>query len=137
MFCKNCNNTFEISDQDRLFYKKINIPEPTLCPQDRQRRRIIWRNERFLYHGVCHSCQKKIITMYPPERKFPIICPECFWNDRFEPLEYGQKFNFNRPFFEQFAELYAKTPQLSIFQGKCVNSEYTLNNIHNKNCYML
>ena len=137
MNCKNCNQTFEINPQDLSFYEKAEFPKPTLCPEDRQRRRIVWRNERFLYRGICDACNKKIITMYPPERKFPILCPECFWSDRFEPEKYAQEFDLEKPFFEQFAKLYEKVPQLSIFQGLCVNSQYTLNNFHNKNCYML
>lgn len=144
--CAVCELSFEITDEALSFYNRISpifegekmqMQPPTLCPECRQRRRIVWRNERFLYHAVCFLCRKKIITLYPPTRKFPVLCQECFWSDRWDAQSFGRAFNFNRPFFNQFAELYAAVPQLSIFQAQCINSEYTLNNFHNKNCYML
>jgi len=143
--CNQCKSPFEITDEDRKFYervspviggKKFQIPQPTLCPLCRHQRRIVWRNERFLYRDKCGLCGKSIITMYPPESKFPIYCPDCFWSDKWNPLDYGRDFDFNRPFFSQFKDLLDTVPQLSIFQANSVNSEYTINSINNKNCYL-
>ena len=56
--CKQCNISFDITDKDLEFYDKISpvfnsekfqIPTPTFCPDCRQQRRILWRNERKLY----------------------------------------------------------------------------------------
>jgi len=143
--CNQCNTGFEVTDEDRKFYervspviggKKFQIPQPTLCPLCRHQRRIVWRNERFLYRDKCGLCGKSIITMYPPESKFPIYCPDCFWSDKWDPLDYGREFDFTRPFFEQFKKLLDEVPQVSIFQGNSINSEYTINSINNKNCYL-
>ena len=41
---------FEITERDREFYRKLDVPEPTLCPDERARRRMAIRNERNLYH---------------------------------------------------------------------------------------
>ncbi len=119
------------------FYKRIEVPPPTLGPLERQRRRLVWRDERFLHHGACHFCQKKLVTVYPPEVKFPVLCAECFWSDHYDPLQYGREFDFNRPFFDQFHELHDAAPQLAIFQSHCVNSDYSINCVYDKNCYMM
>lgn len=134
--CRITGQPFEITDEDLAFYAKMNVPPPTICPQERRRRRMVWRNERFLFRGVCELCKKNIITMYPPERTLPILCAECFWSDRWDPTQYGRDVDFSRPFFEQLAELFGVVPQLCMFKGNNVNSDYTLNSIHNKNCYM-
>ena len=56
--CKQCNISFEITNEDLEFYNKISpvfdwkkyeIPTPTLCPDCRQQRRFAIRNDRKLY----------------------------------------------------------------------------------------
>ncbi|MEI7477826.1 MAG: hypothetical protein WCJ81_04935 [bacterium] len=55
---------FPIYQSDVLFYDKISptfngtkyqIPYPTLCPEERQRRRLLFRNERKLYKRKCDA----------------------------------------------------------------------------------
>lgn len=134
--CAITGKPFETTDEDLAFYEKMKVPPPTLCPEERERRRIVWRNERHLYPAKCGLCEKNLITMYPEESPFPIYCQGCFWSDEWDPLEYGQDFDFSRPFFPQFKELLDKVPQLSVFQAHSTNSEYTANSFYNKNCYL-
>ncbi|MEK7528733.1 MAG: hypothetical protein AAB592_03120 [Patescibacteria group bacterium] len=143
--CRWCDTGFEVSDEDRRMYEKLSpviagvrydIPEPTLCPPCRHLRRIAWRNEHFLYKRACGLCAKSIVTMYPPENKFPIYCAECFWSDRWDALSYGASVDFSRPIFEQINELWSRVPQLWMFSTNNVNSDYALNCIYNKNCYL-
>ena len=56
--CRISGQPFPITQKDLAFYDKespvINdikyvIPTPTLCPEERQRRRLAFRNERKLY----------------------------------------------------------------------------------------
>ena len=74
--CKISGKKFKISEDDIEFYKKRNLPLPTLCPEERQRRRLIWRNERHLYQRNCSLCKKNIISIYSKECEFPIYCKE-------------------------------------------------------------
>jgi hypothetical protein len=37
-----------------------------------------------------------------------VYCHECWWSDKWDAIKYGQKFDFNRPFFDQFQELLQK-----------------------------
>lgn len=134
--CKQCKSPFEVTDQDRQFYKKIDVPEPTLCPDCRQQRRLSWRNERQMYRHLCKLCKKNIVSLYPPDSPYTVYCQNCWWGDQWNPLEYGQKFNFSRPFFEQYRELQLKVPRLSLFNMNSENSEYTNHSADNKNCYM-
>ena len=46
------------------------------------------------------------------------------------------KFDFEKTFFEQFQELYEKTPKLSLLTIDCENSEYTNFTHSSKNCYL-
>ncbi len=138
MKCNQCNTGFEITDEDRKFYKKIDVPEPTFCPDCRQQRRLGHCNERYLYQGECGICSKKLLTEYPPHSKEPIYCRECWHSDKWDQTEFGQDFDFNRPFFEQLYELSKKVPALDLnVQGTNINSEYIHYAGYCKNCYLI
>ena len=62
--CAISGQEFPIYKSDRDFYDKISptfngkkyqIPTPTLCPEERQRRRLLFRNERKLYKRKCDA----------------------------------------------------------------------------------
>ena len=62
--CKQCNTSFDITDRDLEFYDKVSpkigsekfqIPAPSLCPDCRQQRRLVFRNERKLYKRKCDA----------------------------------------------------------------------------------
>ena len=43
------------------------IPLPTHCPEERQRRRLLFRNERKLYKRKCDATGETIVSMYSPD----------------------------------------------------------------------
>jgi hypothetical protein len=134
--CLKCKEKFEVTTEDLEFYKKIEVPEPTLCSDCRQQRRFVYRNEWGLHKRKCSGCKKKIIAMFPEgERK--VYCEKCWWSDDFNPLEYGQDFDFERPFFEQIKELMDKTPLPHLVIGGSENSDYTNYSWKLKNCYLM
>jgi hypothetical protein len=135
--CKQCSQGFEIMDKDNQFYDKISVPEPTLCPDCRRQRRLAWRNEDVLFQGTCDLCHEKTFSIYPEKTSFPVYCIKCWWGDKWDPLDYGRDFDFNRNFFEQFAELQKKVPRMTLLQSKNENSDYTNCVSHLKDCYLL
>jgi len=144
--CKNCQQSFEIIDEDLKFYEKVSpefcgkkylIPAPSLCPECRQQRRLTFRNERKLYKRKCDLCKKDIISIYSPDKKYIVYCPDCWWSDKWNDLEYGKNYDFNKSFFEQFNKLMLSVPRLSIINRNSQNSEYTNICEKNKNCYLL
>lgn len=135
--CPNCGQDFETTKKDQQFYQKMHVPEPPLCPNCRQQRRLAFRNERKLYQGKCGLCQKSMITIYSPDKPYPVYCKDCWWGDQWDPLEYSQDFDFNRPFFPQWQELWDKVPKLGLIViGEVLNSEYIHDAYRLKNCYL-
>lgn len=136
--CKINGKSFEITDKDQAFYAKMGVPLPTLCPEERQRRRLLWRNERNIYHRTCDSCKKPVISMIHPSSKLVSYCHSCWWGDKWDGLSYGRDFDFNQPFFEQFAELKAVVPQMGLCNDSSnVNSDYVNQTSYQKNCYLV
>ncbi|NOS67573.1 MAG: hypothetical protein HOO67_04390 [Candidatus Peribacteraceae bacterium] len=144
--CRQCRRPFEISKSDQNFYdqvspvigkKKCPIPPPTLCPDCRMQRRYAFRNERHLYHRKCDKTGKQIISNLSPEKPCTVYMNDVWWSDQWDARTYGREFDFSRPFFEQFAELRAEVPRISLFQWFSENSEYCNYAGHVKDCYLI
>jgi len=51
-------------------------------------------------------------------------------------MEYGQEYDFSRPFFEQFDALENKVPHIAAFMTRSTNSPYSNQSYDNKNVYL-
>lgn len=136
--CQNCKKDFVIEPDDFGFYEKIKVPPPTFCPECRQVRRMVCANERVFYKRQSDLSGKDIFSMYPAGTPFPVYDTKEFYSDEWDPYQYGADYDFGRPFFEQFKELFNKVPRMALVrQGFSINSEYT-HRVHDlKNCYMV
>ena len=138
--CKNCNKTFTLKNRDLDFYKRIKITEPTFCPSCRKQRRFAFRNEQYFYNRKCDLCKKNIISVYSPDKPNKVYCLNCWWADKWDSKDYGQDFDFNKPFFEQYQKLLINTPTLALMNDNGVqseNCEYTYDFAKGKNAYMV
>lgn len=75
--------------------------------------------------------------MYALESGVPAYCKECWWSDSWNPLDFGQAYDFNRSFFDQYGELLRRVPLLTLSNGNSVNTEYANFTDGNKNCYLV
>src|SRR3989344_5612366 len=99
--CRQCHSSFPIDDRDRAFYAKMQVPEPTLCPDCRLQRRLAWRVERNLYMRTCDLTGRNILSIFPPDHPNKVFYYEDWYKDTFDPHAYGRALDFSRPFFEQ------------------------------------
>lgn len=143
--CRRCQAKFTVENEDIQFYKKVSpviagvtyeIPAPTLCVECRKWRRMTFRNERSLYARKCDSCKKNTLSIYSPDKPYTVFCANCFWDDKNDATTIGRDFDFNRPFFEQFADLWKAAPLLALWNTKMENAEYNNNCFGLKNSYM-
>ena len=135
--CQNCKQDFVIELEDFSFYEKIKVPPPTFCSECRAMRRLIWRNERSLYRNKCAFSGKDILSMFSPETNLTVYEQHIWWGDKWEPTEHGQEYDFSRPFFKQWKELFQRTPLANLGNTNMVNSDYCNNSYQCKNCYLV
>ena len=144
--CRQCAIKFEITDDDLKFYDKISpmfagkkylVPPPTLCPECRQQRRLVFRNERTLYHRKCDLSGKQIISMHSPDKPYKVYDQAEWWSDKWDPLQYGRDFDFTKTLAEQLKSLYQDTPHVSLQNTNAENSYYTNFALNQKNCYLI
>lgn len=145
--CQHCSEPFEVTEDDKVFYDKISptfngkafaIPEPTLCPDCRQQRRLALYNRRQLYTRDSSFSNKPIISIYSSEKPFKVYESDAWYSDKWDPLEHGRDFDFSRGFFEQFRELMEEVPLLALvlLGDNNENSDFNNDNANLKNCYL-
>ncbi len=118
--------------------RRFTIPPPTLCPDCRQQRRLSFRNERKLYKRKCDATGKDIVSIYSPDKPYTVYHQDYWWSDKWDPMSYGRKFDFERGAFEQFGELLKEVPRFSLanLSTTLENAEYTNHFASSKNCFM-
>jgi len=146
--CKHCDSSFDITDKDLEFYEKASpsfwwkkylIPTPTLCPECRQQRRLIFRNERNLYKTDCFATWKTIISMYSPDKPYKVYSEDVWWSNKWNPIDYWKEFDFDKSFFEQFKTLVDTVPHKNLINNYLTNenSAYWNFSWNNKDCYLV
>jgi len=134
--CQNCKKDFVIEPEDFDFYEKMKVPAPTWCPDCRLQRRMVTRNERFLYKTKCGRTGKTMFSMYPLGAKLNVWDYNEWIKDDWNPEEYGRDYDFSKPFFEQFKELLQVVPVPSKSVTQPINSDYSNNSSYIKDCYL-
>ncbi len=134
--CQNCKQDFTIEPDDFSFYEKMGVPAPSWCPECRLVRRLIWRNERALYKVSCALCNKNTFSMYAADKGFTVYCPECYRSDRWDPLSYGREYDFSRPFFTQWHDLFVATPKQGVHQSNAQNADFSNYSHDSKDVYL-
>ncbi len=135
--CTISGKEFEITADDLKFYEKMGVTPPTLCWEERQRRRLAWRNERELYWRKCDGSGKQMMSMYRPGSSYKVYSQEYWYSDEWDPRDYGRDFDFSRPFFEQFDELLKDVPQISLIVTQNENCDFVNDSGRCKDCYLI
>ena len=134
--CKKCSSQFETREADLEFYKKFDAPSPEMCPNCRLQHKLNFRNERTFYRRESSLSGQGIVSIYDKGTDFPVYSQEEWWSDKWDGLDYGRDFDFERPFFEQFKELMKDVPRIALFNVNPVNSNYCQQAYDNKNSYL-
>jgi hypothetical protein len=144
--CVQCLKGFEVTQMEMELRAKCSpefsgerylFAEPEMCEQCRYQQRIAHRNEWSLYHRKCDLTGKQIVSIYSADKKFKVYDQEVWWSDQWDPRDYGREFDFNKSFFEQFAELQRDVPRLAIANTNSENSQYSNQASENKDCYIV
>ena len=134
--CIKCLNVFEINDAELDFFKRMNLPLPDLCSQERMRQLMAFRNEWKLYPRKCDSSGKDILSAYAANSPFTIYANDIWWGDSWDATQYGQPYDFSKSFFNQFATLQLVVPREGTSVFNCENCDYNSHIRQSKNCYL-
>lgn len=117
--------------------KQYLIPPSKLSIQQREQRRLAYRNERNLYKHESALSQEEIVSFYHPTSPLKIYSHDEWWADDWDPMKYGLDFDFGRGFFEQFYEMQLEVPRPPLVNNKAHNSPYCNFADSSKNCHLI
>ncbi len=143
--CRISGQEFFVTDKDLQFLESISpifdgkkylFPSLEVSPLEMRRILLGFRNQNKLYKRKSSHTGEEIISMYSAEVPFPIYENKYWYSDAWNPLEFGQKIDFEKTFFEQFIELNNRTPRQALSRHTDINSEYSNNCASVKDCYL-
>ena len=138
--CTKCQSKFTVDQNDHIFYERMKVPVPELCPTCRQQRRTIFRNFKTLYKRPSSKSGKMIISMYNPDVPFPVWDMDEWWSDDWSASDYAIHLDLSTSFIKQLSELINKVPRFSIMNTKsedCEYSNFSLRSKDNLNCLFI
>ncbi|MFA4815368.1 MAG: hypothetical protein WC924_03800 [Candidatus Gracilibacteria bacterium] len=116
---------------------RMGIPwNPTKDSTEKFRSLMATRNEWQLYKRKCDHTGQEIISAYPADAPFPVYSNAVWWGDAWDALDYGKPFDFDRLFFEQFAELQKAVPREGTSIVNSENCDYNSHIRESRNCYL-
>ena len=134
--CQNCKTDFTIEPEDFEFYEKIQVPEPTFCPECRLQRRLSFRNEDRLRKKKDALTGKEIFSLYNEKDLVKVYDFDYWWSDNWDAMDYGQEYDFSVPLFSQIEELKNNVPWASRTLSNVVDCDYCTIGGFLKNCYL-
>lgn len=79
--CEVTQKPFKILEQELSFYRRLDLPLPSVHPDERHKRRLRLRNPIIINKRKCFLCKKEIDTTYlSVEEGGPqkVVCTECY-----------------------------------------------------------
>ncbi len=135
--CQNCKKDFVIEAEDFGFYEKIKVPPPTFCSECRMYRRLAWRNDWHTFKKRDAKTGQEIFSLFPEESPVKIYEKEYWLSDDWDPMDYGQNYDFSKTFFDQFHDLHNTVPIPAHSIHSLSNCQYCANANNMKNCYFV
>src|SRR3989338_9052817 len=90
--CSQCSTGFTVTDADRAFYAKMDVPEPTLCPDCREQRRLVQGNQLFLYKRKCDLTGQEVVSNFHPDSPYRVYDQHAWFSAQWDPLIHGRDF---------------------------------------------
>jgi len=76
--CGRSGKAYRIIKQELEFYRRMNLPVPTLSPLERHKDRMSALLPRRLYSRNCDRCKTAMESPYAPDRSEIIYCEKCY-----------------------------------------------------------
>ncbi len=125
-----------VEQADLDMYGQHDLPSPLQCVNCRLRHLFsFWVFGKFR-KTVSALSGKSLITVVSDTVKFPLYDREEFISDAWDPLQYGQTYDPNKPFFEQFRELMNKVPHPHQLGTNNTNCQWADDVWSSRECYL-
>ncbi len=133
--CQNCHQEFLIEPEDFQFYKKIDVPPPTFCPECRMKRRAVFLHTKTLFRRKESLTGNDILSIFSQDVPFPVYEEKTWWSDDWDPMDYGIAYDSRKSFFEQYKKLLDSVPRSNVINLNSVDCIYCPSATYSKGSY--
>ncbi|MCC6954271.1 MAG: hypothetical protein IT290_09150, partial [Deltaproteobacteria bacterium] len=126
------------SPAERRYCSERGLPLVDRPAHERLREMFLFINYIHLSASSCARTHKRMLSWIPQSAGFTVWDMGEWEKDDWDATDYGRPYNFNRPFFDQFDELFRAVPiyNLSNVVATMENSEFTNCIVNAKNSYL-
>lgn len=78
LICEATKRRYKTTPAELKFYRRLDIPIPRYCPDERHRRRLSRRNPLTLWQRKCAASGEEIWTSYPPQDPTVVYSNEAY-----------------------------------------------------------
>lgn len=115
---------------------KEPLPLPKIHPFEYWRRYACFYNDTLLYKGTSALSGKPTLSTFAPNSELKICTVDEISNDEVDNIEFGRPYDFSRPFFEQWYDVYRACYHLPVWNIENDNSDYVSGTMRVKDCYL-
>lgn len=109
--CELTTNRFEVSKEENDIYSYFDLPIPTYCPEERLRKRLMFRGKHQFFWANCHATGQRLLSIYPSSCNFPVIGIEHWGSKSLDAIQFGIEYDCRLGFFDQLLRLWMKVPR--------------------------
>ncbi len=135
--CRITGREFSIQEREADFLERVRAANPligsaaplstmlpTITPTEFVRRVAVYGNLLHLFWAKSAISGKPTLSRFNPQRGLPVVTPDEFWSDQVDNRNFGRAYDFSRPFFEQFFELFQTAYNLPLGNVNVENSDF-------------
>lgn len=113
------------------------IPNPTQPAFESMIHRLAFVNRFNLYRRQCDGTQKPIVSVYSPDKPVTVYSRSHWESDNWDAASYGQPYDFNKTFAEQWDALNLAVPHIALWSTQTDNADYTHDVANVKDSYLI
>lgn len=80
VICEVSGRPYRVLPAELHYYRTCNLPLPRLHPEERQRRRSLYKRRGQISARPCAACGEGVSTSYRPQDAVKVYCERCFDN---------------------------------------------------------
>lgn len=106
-----------------------------LCPRCRRMSRLSYSNYRNLFRRTCDKSSLPALSIYSPDRPFPVYLQSEWSSDHWNAKDYGRDYDLSKSFFKQYESLQRSVPRSALLVINCENCDYNNRLWNSKNSF--
>lgn len=109
--CQLTKRPFTIGERESQLYAEFGLPLPAVCPEERARRLLAFRNSGKYFWRESAQTGRRVISSYSSSTPFPVVAEREELVGKLDPRTMGAPLEPGVSFFQQLYSLWSSVPR--------------------------